>query len=123
MSAPSMTRTPARAKMNTKVMVSMAMLTGIAYIVMLASKLMEIKEREHLDKISDTLIQKLSMIITDAKYTVDTMELCYYPYKIQDEEYELTATWILDILEELPSGESSRFQMAIDAFTAEELFS
>ena len=40
MSAPSMTRTPARAKMNTKVMVSMAMLTGIAYIVMLASKLM-----------------------------------------------------------------------------------
>ena len=40
MSAPSMTRTPARAKMNTKVMVSTAMLTGIAYIVMLASKLM-----------------------------------------------------------------------------------
>ena len=81
------------------------------------------KELLDLDKISDTLIQKLSMIITDAKYTVDTMELCYYPYKIQDEEYELTATWILDILEELPSGESSRFQMAIDAFTAEELFS
>lgn len=81
------------------------------------------KELLDLDKISDTLIQKLSMIITDAKYTVDTMELCYYPYKIQDEEYEMTATWILDILEELPSGESSRFQMAIDAFTAEELFS
>lgn len=40
MSAPSVTRTPARAKMDTKVMVSLAMLTGIAYIVMLASKLM-----------------------------------------------------------------------------------
>ena len=48
-----MTSTSARSRMNTKVMVSMAMLTGIAYIVMLASKLMEIKEREHLDKISD----------------------------------------------------------------------
>lgn len=40
MSAPSMTSTSARSRMNTKVMVSMAMLTGIAYIVMLASKLM-----------------------------------------------------------------------------------
>ena len=40
MSAPSVTGTPARAKMDTKVMVSLAMLTGIAYIVMLASKLM-----------------------------------------------------------------------------------
>lgn len=40
MSMPSMTGTPARAKMDTKVMVSLAMLTGIAYIVMLASKLM-----------------------------------------------------------------------------------
>lgn len=40
MSAPSMASTSARSRMNTKVMVSMAMLTGIAYIVMLASKLM-----------------------------------------------------------------------------------
>ena len=40
MSAPSVTGIPARAKMDTKVMVSLAMLTGIAYIVMLASKLM-----------------------------------------------------------------------------------
>lgn len=40
MSAPSMTKTPTRAKMDTKVIVSLAMLTGIAYIVMLASKMM-----------------------------------------------------------------------------------
>ena len=40
MSAPSMTQNPPRAKMDTRTMVSIAMLTGIAYIVMLLSKLM-----------------------------------------------------------------------------------
>ena len=38
MSAPSMTQNPPRAKMDTRTMVSIAMLTGIAYIVMLLSK-------------------------------------------------------------------------------------
>lgn len=40
MSAPSAVQTPSRPKMDTKTMVSIAMLTGIAYIVMLLSKLM-----------------------------------------------------------------------------------
>ena len=40
MSAPSTVQTPSRPKMDTKTMVSIAMLTGIAYIVMLLSKLM-----------------------------------------------------------------------------------
>lgn len=40
MSAPTMTQTPARSRMDTKTITSMAMLTGIAYIVMLVSKLM-----------------------------------------------------------------------------------
>ena len=40
MSAPSAVQTPSRPKMDTKTMVSIAMLTGIAYIVMLMSKLM-----------------------------------------------------------------------------------
>ena len=40
MSAPSMTQNPVRTKMDTRTIVSLAMLTGIAYIVMLVSKLM-----------------------------------------------------------------------------------
>ena len=40
MSAPSMTRTPSQDRMDTKTIVSLAMLTGIAYIVMLLSKMM-----------------------------------------------------------------------------------
>lgn len=40
MSAPSAVQPPSRPKMDTKTMVSIAMLTGIAYIVMLLSKLM-----------------------------------------------------------------------------------
>ncbi len=40
MSNPIMTQTSARPKMDTKTMVSLAMLSGIAYIVMLLSKLM-----------------------------------------------------------------------------------
>lgn len=40
MSAPSLVQNPPRAKMDTRTLVSMAMLTGIAYIVMLLSKTM-----------------------------------------------------------------------------------
>ena len=40
MSAPSLVQNPPRAKMDTRTLVSMAMLTGIAYIVMLLSKSM-----------------------------------------------------------------------------------
>ena len=40
MSAPSAVQTPSRPKMDTKTMVSIAMLTGIAYIVMLLSCLL-----------------------------------------------------------------------------------
>ena len=40
MSSPTMTQTPAQPRMNTKTITSIAMLTGIAYLVMLLSKLM-----------------------------------------------------------------------------------
>lgn len=75
-----------------------------------------------LEKISDAVIKKLSMIITDAQYTVESMELCYYPKKMNNDKYEMTAVWILNIVEESPSGNESDFQMAIDAITAEELY-
>ena len=40
MSANTVTQSPVRSKMDTKTITSLAMLTGIAYVVMLVSKLM-----------------------------------------------------------------------------------
>ncbi|MDO4168238.1 MAG: hypothetical protein Q4D32_12610, partial [Eubacteriales bacterium] len=82
----------------------------------------KVQEMADLDTIADTVIHKFSMIITDASYRIDHMELVYYPEKTRGDAYEMRCAWILRITEELPDGGSSSFQMAVDAVSAEELY-
>lgn len=99
---------------------------GLVYLSLGRTFLLETdgtaQEMANLDTIADMVIHKFSMIITDASYRIDRMELVYYPEKIRGDEYEMRCAWILRITEELPDGGCSSFQMAVDAVSAEELY-
>ena len=75
-----------------------------------------------LDTVADVVIKKYSMILTDATYTVDRMELCYYPVEESEGNYELKCVWIMDITEEPTLTATGRVQLIVDAVSGEELF-
>ena len=67
------------------------------------------------------MIKKYSMILTDATYTIDQMELCYYPVQDREGNYELKCVWIISFTEEPTLTATGRFQMMVDAVSGEEL--
>ncbi len=80
-----------------------------------------IEELVSLDTVADVVIKKYSMILTDAIYTIDRMELCYYPVQDREGNYELKCVWIISFTEEPTLTATGRFQMMVDAVSGEEL--
>ena len=98
---------------------------GLEYLSLGRTFLIDPKESTEelvsLDTVADVVIKKYSMILTDATYTVDRMELCYYPVEESEGNYELKCVWIMDITEEPTLTATGRFQMMVDAVSGEEL--
>ncbi|MEH2945734.1 hypothetical protein [Sporofaciens sp. JLR.KK001] len=99
---------------------------GLEYLSLGRTFLIDPKESTEklasLDAVADVVIKKYSMILTDATYTIDRMELCYYPVEDSEGNYELKCVWIMDITEEPTLTATGRFQLMVDAVSGEELF-
>ena len=99
---------------------------GLEYLSLGRTFLIDPKESTEelasLDDVADVVIKKYSMILTDATYTIDRMELCYYPVEDSEGNYELKCVWIMDITEEPTLTATGRFQLMVDAVSGEELF-
>ena len=99
---------------------------GLEYLSLGRTFLIDPKESTEelvsLDTVADVVIKKYSMILTDATYTVDRMELCYYPVEESEGNYELKCVWIMDITEEPTLTATGRFQLIVDAVSGKELF-
>ena len=99
---------------------------GLEYLSLSRTYLIDPKESTEeladLDAVADVVIKKYSMILTDAAYTIDRMELCYYPVQDSEGNYELKCVWIMEITEEPTLTATGRFQIMVDAVSGEELF-
>lgn len=81
-------------------------------------------ELKSFDEIAQAIIDKYTMIISDANYRVESAKMVYYPIESSDQEYTLTPIWIFEI-NELTTDENVKgglFQTAYDACTGMELY-
>ena len=71
-----------------------------------------------MDKVSDCIAKKYNDILNKSKYSVNKLELHYICVKESESKYTVRPAWVATM--SVP-GETTQFQMIIDAQTAKEL--
>ena len=71
-----------------------------------------------MDKVSVCIAKKYNDILTEAKYSVNKLELHYICVKESETKYTVRPAWVVTMSE---NGDDTPFQMIIDAQTAEEI--